>query len=572
MTRASWQDLLTRGLALHRQGKAADAEKLYDKALKLNPGSGDILNLKGVLASGRGQHGAALKFFDRVVAVMPSYPEAHFNRAGALTALGRLEDALAAYGQALTLRPAYGDAQLNAGLIHHKLGRREKAIAAFRAAVTLSPNDPRGPYNLGVCLQESLAGAGDDARAALTEEARAAFARALALDPGSAQVLYAFATLYSDTGDHARAAELVEAAVRLRPDWSDAWNNLGNHYEGLGRRDAAVAAFDRALQLQPDNMGAVVNRGLTQLALGRLAEGWEGYAHRFDDPRFPFTPRSWPWPAWQGEDLAGKRILLWSDQGIGDEVLYASMVREIAGRALECVVECTDRLMPLYRRSFGPLEIVPKTPEAHAALTARPFDFHCSVLDLGRWLRRTLAAFPNRPHLLTADSAAAAAIRARYQGAAPGTKLVGLSWRSTNPRIGGQKSRPLTWFGPLASGEKLTFVNIQYGSTFSELEEFHAATGVRLLDDPAIDSLKDLDTFAAQLAALDFVVTVSNSAAHLAAALGIPTAILAPNDHKRLWYWFDRGSFSPWYRSAWIFRDSGPGSLRELEELLEGLA
>lgn len=575
MTRApggqAWPNLLARAVALHKEGKLAEAEKLYDKVLKHNPASGDALNLKGVIATTRGQHAAALKLLDRAVALMPAYPDAHFNRAAPLAALGRDEEAIRAYEKAISLRPGYGDAYLNMGRIHHKSGQREQALAAFRAAARFSPSDSRAHYNLGVCLQEALAGAEAVTRAALSAEAQAAFERALSLDPGNAQVLYGFATLHSENGDHARAAELVEAALRLRPDWSDAWNNLGNHYEGLGRREAAVAAFDRALRLDPNNMGAVVNRGLTQLALGRLAEGWKGYAHRFDDPRFPFTPRSWPWPPWQGEDLRGKSVLLWSDQGIGDEVLYASMVQEVAGRAAECVVECTDRLAPLYRRSFPGVEIVPKRLESHVGLVSRTFDFQCSVLDLGRWLRPAMTAFPNRSRLLVPDSAARAAIGDRYRRAAPGAKLAGLSWHSTNPRMGHQKSLPLAWFRDLVTVPGFIFINIQYGSSAKEIAEFYDLTGVRLVDDPEIDSLKDLDAFAAQLAALDLVVSVSNSAAHLAGALGVPTVVLAPDRHKRLWYWFERGSFSPWYRSVSILRDSGAEGQAGLRALLEGM-
>lgn len=567
----SWQHLLARGVALHKEGKLAEAEKLYDKILKHNPASGDALNLKGVIATTRGLHAAALKLLDRAVALMPSYPDAHFNRAAALAALGRDGEAIKTYEKAIALRPDYGDAYLNMGRVHHKIGQREQAVAAFRAAARISPNDPRSHYNLGVCLQESLPGADTAAREILNAEARAAFERALTLDPGNAQVLYGFATLHSENGDHARAAELVEAALRLRPDWSDAWNNLGNHYEGLGRRDAAVAAFDRALQLDPNNTGAVVNRGLTQLALGRLADGWKGYAHRFDDPRFPFTPRSWPWPTWQGEDLRGKRILLWSDQGIGDEVLYASMALEVAGRAAECVLECTDRLAPLYRRSFPGIEIIPKRLENHAGLVSRPFDVHCSVLDLGRWLRPTMGAFPNRSRLLAPDPAARAAIGDRYRRAAPGAKLVGLAWHSTNPRMGHQKSLPLAWFSDLVTVPGFVFVNIQYGNFTKEIADFCDLTGVRLVDDPSIDSLKDLDNFAAQLAALDLVVSVSNSAAHLAGALGVPTVVLAPDRHKRLWYWFENGFFSPWYRSVGILRDSGAEGQARLRALLEGM-
>lgn len=574
MTRAanrhSWQDLLLRGLALHKEGKVAEAEKLYDKVLKLNPASGDALNLKGALATGRSQHAAALALLDRAAAAMPGYPEVHFNRAIALSALDRDEEALAAYAKAITLRPAYADAHLNAGRVLHKLGRIDQATAMFRAMTAGTPRDPRGHYNLGVCLTEVLPKARLAERAGLTREARTAFESARALDPNSAETSYAFATLYSENGDHARAAELVRAALALKPGWSDAWNNLGNHYEGLGERAAAIAAFDRALELDPRNMGAVVNRGLTQLARGRMAEGWDGYAHRFDDPRFPFSPRAWPWPAWQGEDLAGKRILLWSDQGIGDEVLYASMLREVAARAGECVVECSARLVPLYGRSFAGVEIVANQPAVHTELRGRAFDYHCSVLDLGRWLRRALPSFPNRARILSADPGRTAALRAKYQALAPGKKLIGVSWHSTNPRTGQQKSLPLGHFAPLLALPEFTFINIQYGNVINELDDFRAASGVTIVHDPKIDSLIDLDAFAAQLSALDAVVSVSNSAAHMAGALGVPTGLFVPDHHKRLWYWFDQGAFSPWYRSVRVFRDPADISVAGLKNLLEG--
>ncbi|MHB1207157.1 MAG: tetratricopeptide repeat protein [Rhodospirillaceae bacterium] len=561
---------MQRALVLHTQGKVADAEVLYDKILRINPAQGDALNLKGVIAAGRGQHAQALGFYDRSLAAQPAFPDTHFNRANTLSALNRDVDALAAYAKALELRPDYAAAYLNAGRTLHKLGRPEHAAAMFRAMAAACPTDPRGPYNLGICLTELLPKAKTAERKALTAEARAAFETALALDPKSAATYYAFASLHSENGEHRRAVELVRIALEFKPEWSDAWNNLGNHYEGLGEREAAIAAFDRALQLNPRNMGAVVNRGLTQLALGQMANGWDGYAHRFDDPRFPFTPRDWPWPAWQGEDLAGKRILLWSDQGIGDEVLYASMLSEVAARAATCVVECSARLVPLYRGSFPGLEIVPNQPAAQAELRRRPFDFQCSVLDLGRWLRRAWSGFPNRPRHLVADAQAAAGFRAKYQAISPGAKLVGLSWHSANPRTGQQKSLPLDHFAPLLTLPKFTFVNIQYGHVNNELDVISAKYGVKIVADSDVDSLRDLDTYAAQLAALDMVVTVSNSAAHLAGALGIPTGLFIPNHHKRLWYWFDQGTFSPWYRSVRIFRDSAEASMDGLKRFLLG--
>jgi tetratricopeptide (TPR) repeat protein len=576
MTRAtknnSQQDLLHRAVGLHTQGKIAEAEKLYDKLVRINPAHGDALNLKGVIAAGRDEHVRAVGYYDRAIAVIPTFADAYFNKAISLSALDRDLEALGVYAKAIALRPNYGAAHLNSGRIFHKLGRIDQAVAAFRVMAAAQPTDPRGHYNLGIALTDLLPKAKRTERDVLTTEARAAFETALALDPKSAATYYAFATLHSENGQHARAAELVRIALEFKPEWPDAWNNLGNHYEGLGDRAAAITAFDHALRLDPGNMGAVVNRGLTQLALGRLAEGWDGYAHRFDDPRFPFTARNWPWPAWQGEDLTGKSILLWSDQGIGDEVLYASMLSEVAARAAVCAVECSARLAPLYGRSFPALEIIPNQPTAHDELRRRRFDFQCSVLDLGRWLRRGPAAFPNRPRILVPESGLTAALRAKYQAIKPGAKLVGLSWHSINPRTGLEKSLALETFAPLLNMPELTFINIQYGNVNNELEAVTDKYGVRIVDDSTVDSLVDLDTYAAQLSALDMVITVSNSAAHLAGALGVPTWLFVPDHHKRLWYWFDQGVHSPWYRSVRIFRDSGETAIARLKRLLQDAA
>jgi hypothetical protein len=303
---------------------------------------------------------------------------------------------------------------------------------------------------------------------------------------------------------------------------------------------------------------------LALLALGDLAQGWRGYARRFEDPRFPFIRREWPWPGWKGEDLSGRTILLWGDQGIGDEILYSGMIREVARQAGACTVECAERLESLYRRSFPDIEIVARTKKSQTMLGERKFDFHCSVLDLGRWLRPRLSAFPNRAAVLSPDVSRAAELRQMYRKERRDTTLVGLSWRSANPAFGSEKSAPLDAFSPLFKNPELTFVNVQYGDTADEVKAAEKAYGICIRSDPNINALRDLDALSAQLAALDFVVTVSNTTAHLAAALGVPTWLYVPDGRKRLWYWFDRGHYSPWYRSVWICRDRLPDAMAAL--------
>jgi tetratricopeptide (TPR) repeat protein len=562
---------LEKAVALHQAGKFAEAERLYDQILALDRTNPDALNLKGMIASVEGRREEALALFDRVIAKLPDFPEGHFNRGLVLAALGRNDEALQSYLKALALKPTYADARLNAGLLLHTTGRIDEAISSFRLMTQMAPADARGFYNLGVCLEQSLPKTPETERPAVATEARTALTRAAALDPNNADVHLAFANLHSFLGEYKDGIKRLQTALALRPDWSSAWNNLGSQYEAVGERAAAVAAFDRAIALDPHDAAAFVNRGMAYLCIGRLAEGWEGYARRFEDRRFPFVRRDWPWPVWRGEALTGKSILVWSDQGIGDEVLYASMISEIAGKAANCIVECAPRLAPLYRRSFPGLQVVANTPEARRELLGRTFDYHSSVLDLGRWLRPRLSAFPNRSAVLQADAGRRDKLRHKYLAAAPNRRLVGISWRSVTPDMSHQKGQPLVAFLPLLTSEKLTFVNLQYGDVRAEVEALPDRYNSNIIVDPEVDSLSDLDGFAAQVAALDAVVTISNTTAHFAGALGVPTWVCLPRGHKQLWYWFAAGDYSPWYRSIRIQRSAPGAGFIEIKQTLEML-
>ncbi|HCX15171.1 MAG TPA: hypothetical protein DGZ24_07635, partial [Rhodospirillaceae bacterium] len=313
--------------------------------------------------------------------------------------------------------------------------------------------------------------------------------------------------------------------------------------------------YDNALNLDPNNIEALVNRGLAQLAGGHLAKGWDEYARRFESSHALYTKRQWPWPVWQGTSLESKSILVWSDQGIGDEILYGGMIPEIIRTAGSCTVECAPRLVPLYQRSFPEAEIIPLDTQTTDNLRRRSFDYHSSAIDLGRWCRRSFGDFPNRGHYLVADSLRTKQLRQRYLGQTTRkTKLMGLSWRSINPLIGREKSIDLEYFAPILKTHNIQWVNLQYGDTQREVEQVNKVSGVQLISDPEINSLSNLDSAAAQISALDGLITISNTTAHLSAALGVPTLLLLPDRKKSLWYWFSHGFYSPWYRSVSVVR------------------
>ena len=562
--------LLAQGVTLQNSGRIDEADVIYDKILKVDRRNGDALNLKGLIAHQRGQHGEALALFDRAAKAYPAFADIPFNKGTVLAALGRNDAAIAAYSQAIKIRADHVGARLNLGQMLHASGRVHEAIASFREMTRLFPGDARGFYNLGVCLEKAVPKeTSPTARDAIAKEGLAALTHALKLDPNNAESHAALSTLHFHLGNYAQAIACIKTAIALRPTWASAWQTLGGALEAIGDRHGALDAYERALALDPNHISATINRDMTYLALGRFAAGWNGYLRRFESSDFPFSERRWPWPAWNGEDLSDKNILIWCDHGVGDQILFAAMLPEIAARARSCVIECEERLVPLYRRSFPGLEIVPKTQAAVTALLARTFDYQRSLLDLGRWLRPSLNAFPNYRAVLRADSTQTADMRARYRH--EGSKLIGISWHSVNPTVGHQKSLKLADFAPLLQTPGLTFVNLQYGDVTAELTEVARDLDVPILQDPSVDSLKDLDGFAAQISALDAVVTVSNTAAHMAAALGVPTCIYVPDGSKRLWYWLDKGAFSPWYRSTRLWRETGPSAMAAIARVLPSL-
>jgi tetratricopeptide (TPR) repeat protein len=508
--------LLREAVAHHQCGRLAEADQLYDTVLETDRSNADAWNLKAAIAQARDNHAQALSLIDFALAARPAFPEAHYNRALSLAALSRARDAIAAYDQALAQRADYADAYVNLALLYRGLGRRAEALATFRRMTETCPNDARAPYGL--------------------------------------------ATELAATGDFRGAAAIFRQALTLKRDWPQAWNDLGSSCAALDDASGALDAFDRAISLDGGYQTPRANRGLILLSQGKLAAGWEGYRHRLSDPENPFSRNlstTLPWPRWQGESLDGKRILLWNDHGVGDAILYANMIPAVMEGARACAIAVDPRLAPIFRRSFTGAEIVPLDQYAATfspELAAQHFDYQSTFLDLGSVCRPDFSRFPNRRGVLKADLEAVAARRRKLQSE-DRRLLVGISWHSANPVIGDEKSLKLGELLPLLLTAGCRFVNLQYGAASRDLMDAARAHQIPVIE-PGVDCFTDLAGLAEVIAALDLVITVSNTTAHLAGALGVPTWLLVPTGRPLLWYWFRAGDFSPWYPSVRLFRKS----------------
>jgi hypothetical protein len=316
----------------------------------------------------------------------------------------------------------------------------------------------------------------------------------------------------------------------------------------LDRQDEAVASYRQALESKPDDPVLLLNMSYACLTLGRLAQGWANYDQRFVAETTGIR-RPYPRPLWNGERVAGT-LLVWGEQGLGEQILHASMIADLHGRADEIVLELDARLVSLFARSFPGTRPVPM---ADTTPYQGQVDMHVPIASLGRHLRPDWPAFPTPPSAyLLANPVRSQALHERLHG--DRRKVIGLSWSSRNAKFEKVKSARLADFQPLLQQSGCRFIDLQYGDTQAERHAVEQELGVRVehLDD--IDNTNDLDSLAALMGACDLIVTVSNTTAHLAGALGRPVNVLIPHGPARWWYWFKDRDDSPWYPNLRIHR------------------
>ncbi len=415
------------------------------------------------------------------------------------------------------------------------------AAALYERFISTAPTRPEGYVNLGRLKQDQ----GD------LDGAEALYRRAIAAAPDAAFAYSNLGVIHTRRGDDAAAAAAFEQALGLDPKIAPAHFNLAGVYQREGRLDDALAQLDALLRDHPNDLSAILAKVPILFDQGRLDEAWQQYSYR--SALFPDTNASLSAPLWQGEDISNKKILLTYEQGLGEQIMFASMVPEIIADGADLTLECEPRLVSLFARSFPGAAVVPWQKPRHPIVTEAQFDLYAPMGNAGGWLRRGFGMFPPHTGYLCADPEHTAARRAKYRKAANGKKLAGLSWHSSAEQFGPDKSVPPNLLAPLFERSDIFWVNLQHGAAADDI------AGDVLLRDPDIDPLADMDGFAAQIAALDIVVSVSNTTAHVAGALGKPLHIMLPKVKNRHWYWFPDRTPNPWYPSLQAFVQTKDG-------------
>lgn len=577
------------GLLLFGMGRAGEAEETYRRALELQPDYADAHNNLGVLLKEQGRVAEAEAAYRSAIVAKPDFTRAWSNLGLLLDDQTRFEEAEAVHLRALSLEPDNASMHFNLANIYGKTNRNVEAETAYRRALELTPDYPEACGNLAALLY----GGGR------LEEAEFLFRRALALDSQSAAAHYNLGGLLLDNRRHAEAETLLDRALVLQPDLADAHNRAGTLYKETGRLIQAEVAYRHTLRLRPDSTGPLTNLALLMheterfveaeeiyhrvleldpahdfahynlsllyLSQQRFQEGWRGYERRWKMKGFNALRHQGHVP-WQGESLSGKSMVVWQEQGVGDVILYAGMISDLIADGVHLIVECEARLVPLFSRSFPQVQVVARSDPAHSSIAQA--HWQSPLGSLCRWLRRCPEDFAWRGPYLVPEAALVVELRKRYRGSGSGL-IIGISWRSSNHKVGVRKSLPLLAWVPLLKFPGITFVNLQYGECDEELARLERDHGVTVLQDKNVDALKDLDGFSAQVAAMDMVISTSNSTVHFAGAMGVPVWTLLPRGDALLWYWFRETEQSLWYPGMRLFRQDRPGDWTGLLEKVQ---
>ena len=587
------------GVLLYQRGRNEEAVELIRRAIRINPKTAQYHNNLGLALVALKRLGEAEAAYRQAIALYPAYADAHYSLGWVLQETGRLEEAAAAYRQTVAINPAHADAHNNWGNILARQGKwseatdeyrraiesrpayagawanlaggqrqmREidSAIRSFRQALALQPS-AEWSYSLGNLLNET--GQTDEAIAALSqaialrpnfpephlalgnvmlkagraERAITSYRQALSLRPDFPEAQINLAHQFVQSGQLEEARALYEAALKQQPDDPETCNNLANVLQDLGDVPQAIAMFRRAIALRPGFPEARFGLGLALLLTGDFQEGWPLYEERWNVTGRS-RDRGFVVPPWDGGDLAGRKIFLHTEQGLGDAIQFIRFVPLVRDRGADVIVGCFPQLKRLFEGQLGIERVVAEQEPLPA------FDVHCPLLSLPRILGTTPETIPFvNPYLRVRSEWSE-----KWKPRLPAGMKVGLAW-SGNPQHKKDRDRSilLSSLAPLAQVRNVSWISLQKGPAAGQAPP----PGLDLLN--WTTELNDLADTAGLIANLDLVIAADTAVAHLAGAIGKPVWLLLPFAPD--WRWLLSRDDSPWYPTMKLFRQPDRGN------------
>lgn len=400
------------------------------------------------------------------------------------------------------------------------------------------------------------------------DKARTKYLAALDLTPDDSNVLSDYGRLLCEIGELDASYINLTRALDLDPKNQIIWLSLGSLYLHLQRFEDAANCYDHGIALKPNSKDALFYRSLFHLLCGNYIDGWKGFESRPYPIDFRFS--SLAYPIWNGETIKSKTLLIYGEQGLGDEIMFSSCIPDALMQKPNVIIECNGKLAPILTRSFPSTTVIRRIElKSHRwNEIEKTIDYRIPIGSLPSLFRLTSGDFPQHRGYLKADTARSEYWKAELQKL--GGKLnVGISWRGGTPatRRSSRSTQLSDWLSILSSPE-CNFINLQYDSGVKELADFASANNLSAFTYE--DVITDFDETAAMITALDLVISVQTAVAHLAGALGKETWVVLPPVPE--WRYGIKGNKMIWYPSVNLFRCDNRESWADIfEEITQRL-
>ncbi len=531
------------GNALLLSGNPAEAVEAYRTAIGAAQDVPETFSNLGNALVRLERYEEAIAAHLQAVTLRPDFAVGHFNLGNALLRAGRLSESVLALGKAVELKPDLATAHSDLGNVLYTMGRRDDAIASYKNAIAVDPNFAEAYSNLANPLT-------DEDR---LDEAMAMTIRSIQINPERPEAHSNFGNVLAAADRLKESFGAYRHALMLKPDYPEGHANLGHAYARLGQSKESIVAYRNAITARPDYAEAHLYLAMMLLRQGEMIEGWREYEWRWRTRPFEVDKIQSDAALWNGEALEGKTILLYAEQGLGDTIQFIRYTKMIAGMggtvflALPAPLARLAWTAPGVSAIIAPGEALPST------------DYRMPLMSLPRVLGPELADIPQDIPYLSADPQVVESSKQRLE-ALPGLK-VGLVWAGAHrahdraaSRTDRRRSLSLVQLAPLFEVQGVSFVSLQKGDAARQASDY----AVR----DYMSEIGDFADTAALVAALDMVIAVDTSVAHLAGALGKPVWILSRFDG--CWRWLEEGDTTPWYPSARLFRQKAPGEWDEV--------
>ena len=510
------------GVSLYELKKFDDAIKSYQKAVSFNPKYAHAYINLGIALRVQGKLDAAINVSNKAVLIEPHNPLAYNNLGAIFIEQGKFDEAIEVYKKVILTQPNYAEAHNNLGVALRETGKVDEAIEAYKKALTLHPDYSNAYSNLSAVLRDK----GE------FNEAIEACKKAISLQSDYAEPYYNLGVLFHDKGDFNESIIAYKKAISLQPDYDVAYNNLGNVFLDLGNLDEAIDAYKKSILIKPDYAEAHHNLSFTLLNTGKLKEGLDKYEWRWKTSQSLSQLRHFSKPSWDGlENLSGKTILLWCEQGIGDTLNWSSCLSNVTAQAKHCILECQEKLVPLLKRSFPEVEI--KAENRNLDLQRDDFDFHLPMGSLYKHFLQEINKNIKPDAYLVPDPIRVEYWKERLKSLGKGP-YIGIAWKSSVVSAYRRQHYPpiSEWFKILSITD-VTYINLQYKDFVDDLAKVKDKLGVTVHNFDDLDQYNNIDDVVALCAALDMAVTTKVTPMIFSSAVGTPTRIA--NLRQSIW-------------------------------------